>query len=1108
MVMALTRPEVHDMSGDFDIASAFDAGNFVAVAFKGSPSDWRYHAARGLLVDPQTAIQRLNDFDHPEARFYQAVLTWFTGDEDAACRGLERVSGEHAAALLRLIRKPRIEVLSQMPPMRDGAFVLLSGIANDRKFSVRNIGDGAGDLKNPPYTPLSAHFDPACPPDYFVCSNIEWHNSIPVDLGNLPFPTIGYTSDFDAHILTTAPWLRAFDIAMVCDHVYEWEKVRALSPGMVYAYPLIFGAPRNLPPIKRRERDIDVFMSGTMTSVYHPDKAKLINQLLACKDIKMLLFEGHVGLNEYFELTSRAKITQSFCRHPGAMLTRAIESLSLGSMALVQEDSVNRLWGGEERGIFTFDVDAGPVETIRRILKDPSRHVAACEANAMRIRETFSAQRIASQFFRFCAVAAAKPRRRHTSQDTVDLNQKRHIFILGPRPSLTNARELADSNVKHLQALDAEKPDVRHKNDIAREIALLRGQARYFNETLGNDSELHAKMIQSLEDAVEAEPRRLVPCFNLLRLLICFGDAAEVRRGLKLAASVIDRPLDQWQVDPLDDVFPYDFSGSWFNSREYFDCLVEVLGGDAGKTERLRRLILASIHHYLAVDKESLTLAEAAHSLDPDFPFYSLHLAEILSRQTDAAALRRARGLLTTLADSSCVSWRALQMIKSIDDRFGESPSDRMVLDDRMATAGRSLIIHEHHAERLSSSFVHRMRMRSGGKFGRTVHKTAHSRRSPRLSIVVLGQAGYRCKAVLDAIAHQTADRTLFEVIYIECFDMIAPGLLHLADTVISCNQERFFEHRSVALNIAREFACGEILAVVEPDMPPDTRFVERVLGVFFQAPNEPVGKRKDCARVALIGGWDREKKSASRFIAVQKSDFDRIGGFDEHEIFAGDSAPALEFLWRLQLAGTPIFDAGADEATLITLPPWWELPPIVERPLILSAARLIWPRLCEENRIEPLLRIRYPAASLSDHGREVGIRSAISQSAAGGDELLLSYCGYNIIRNGGRIIGARQSLGPIDPNFSAEQFATRFGRTDVFIRDSLDGMITAIDLARIEEKTFVIQSGFVRQQLRRLLKPLKPSIGRELRRIGFRIDDPNSRAGRIKQTILRICRF
>ena len=1084
--VSMPRAQSHslELQSDLDISSAFDAGNYVAVALEGTPSDWRWHAARGLLVDPLWAIEQLRGFDHSDACFYRAVLAWLNGDEEAATRGLEQTPGEHAANLLRLIRKPRIEVLIQLPPQGDGESVLLDGIASDRKFCVRNIGASPQDPRNSPYTPLSGYFDAAFPPDYFVCWNSEWPNGAPGDLGDVPFPTIGCTNECDAHILTTLPWLRAFDIVMICSHDLEWKGVCSLFSGAVYTYPPVFGIPRSLPPHQRRERDIDVLMTGPLVSAYHPETARLITQLLSCDDINLLLFDGHLEPREFSELSARAKITLCFCRHPGASLTMAVESLSLGGVVLVPDGHVIRLWGGEEQGIFAFANDPGPLDIIRRILQQPQGHILACEANASTIRESFSAAQIASRFFRFCAVTATKPGRRRLLELNTGPIQKRQVLIRGPRPDLPIAQRLGSSNINHLRGLDAEHPSMEHKNDIAREIALPRAHARPLDGPPADDRKLHLEMIQNLGDAIEAAPLRLVLHFNLLRLLIHFGNPEEFDRGLKLAADVIVRPADQWRIDPPGDTLPYDLPGDWFNSRGYFDFLVKIMAGDVIDAEPLRRLILASIHHYLSVAKESLAHAESACTLDPEFPIYRLHLAELLSQNPDAGQLQYARSLLMPLTDSSFVAWKAFRLINAINERLGEAPPETAILGKRMAAARSSLIVHGDHGE--PSSFVHYAPLRSNKESSWTIHKTAHRQHAPRLSIIVCGQAGYGCGAILSALAHQTAARALFEVIYVECFHGIAPSLLELADTVISCDQGQFFEHRGVALNIAAGLARSDVMAVVEPGVAPDEHFVERILSGFFRVADEPVDKPAGLKRIALVGGWTEHSAASFRFVVLSKADFNRTRHFDEHEIFAGDSASVLDLLWRLQLAGIPVFDAGTDELVLITLPPWWELPLFAERLLVLSACRLIWPQLCEENRIEPLLVS--PLLKESSPNNE-------------GVETILQHEGYNLLRCGVRNIAVRQSLGPVDPSLSTEELAGRYGTTDVIVRDTLDGVIHAIDLVINKERVFSFRSSYVRYQVRKA----KCLFAGKVRRLGFRIDDPNSLPGRFKILVNRM---
>ena len=146
----------------------------------------------------------------------------------------------------------------------------------------------------------------------------------------------------------------------------------------------------------------------------------------------------------------------------------------------------------------------------------------------------------------------------------------------------------------------------------------------------------------------------------------------------------------------------------------------------------------------------------------------------------------------------------------------------------------------------------------------------------------------------------------------------------------------------------------------------------------------------------------------------------------------------------------------------------------------------MIWPQLCEENRIEPLLVS--PLLKESSPNNE-------------GVETILQHEGYNLLRCGVRNIAVRQSLGPVDPSLSTEELAGRYGTTDVIVRDTLDGVIHAIDLVINKERVFSFRSSYVRYQVRKA----KCLFAGKVRRLGFRIDDPNSLPGRFKILVNRM---
>src|SRR5262249_49347665 len=124
----------------YDIAAAFDAGDYMRVALEGREDQWQYHAARGLICDSETSLAWLGRFVRPAAGFSSAVFAWMAGRDSESLGGLGPLEDDHARNLRSLIAKRQIKVLAQLPPVRHGAHVLADGVRQDRKFKVANIG--------------------------------------------------------------------------------------------------------------------------------------------------------------------------------------------------------------------------------------------------------------------------------------------------------------------------------------------------------------------------------------------------------------------------------------------------------------------------------------------------------------------------------------------------------------------------------------------------------------------------------------------------------------------------------------------------------------------------------------------------------------------------------------------------------------------------------------------------------------------------------------------------------------------------------------------------------------------------------------------------------
>ena len=161
-------------------------------------------------------------------------------------------------------------------------------------------------------------------------------------------------------------------------------------------------------------------------------------------------------------------------------------------------------------------------------------------------------------------------------------------------------------------------------NDLARERLLA-----HYHDRAGGGATWLADVVVPLERAIHRFPSALVPRFNLVRVLVHFGDAAQVRQGVGLLDDTLRWSDGQWQIDLLDDVLPWDFCPSLFNYRRYFDAVTQSLGTSSPRIETLIAVILASLNHYrskyaaeIVGERTDIEYAAEAVRLDPGFAEY------------------------------------------------------------------------------------------------------------------------------------------------------------------------------------------------------------------------------------------------------------------------------------------------------------------------------------------------------------------------------------------------------------------------------------------------------------------------------------------------------
>jgi hypothetical protein len=684
------RPILDEVASPTITARWFAEGNYVMAAWKAHPSEWQKFAAMGLIGKTMEAIEGLSHFAGQEPSFYSGVATWIGGDDAAAAKILEQIPTAHSKNLLALIQKPKIRVLTQLPWSSTVASGPIVGARQDPKFDVQNIGFDQQDLPNEPYADVHKFFDPGNPPDFYLCGMVEWH-VIPPNLQELPCPTFGATTDYDLHLQTIQPWLQLFDEVIVAEQC-EHSALRCLVASPVATFPKLYSFLDELPSLNNRDRDLDVFQSGSILHPYHLDKTEFVQAILRMPGVRSSLINGFVPRGEYYETLGRTKATFTYVRHPGGISSRGLEALAMGCVVLVQHDCLMRMYFTEDDGVVGYEPRTGEFEKVlSQVLAQRSAFQERARRGAELVRREFALPRAMSQCLRFLTFLAAKPRAPRRRQPTEELRSKRSVvwkgWLAGGPEIMAHIRE---RNLARWQERFERKPSAQLLNDMAREL-VLEYAARTRNTTKVDAPELLSRAFEIYREGKDRFPSALVLRFNFIRTALHYGWPLDVSEALRLAQETVAKPSAEWSVEALDDIMPWDYCNSCFNYRSYFEAVEAELKGDAPSSERMRNLIYASIHHYLGCYQNDLHHHERAVSLDPDFPYYQFSLATSLARSKNGNDLARSVVLLTRLAEDTLLFRAAFDLLKQI----APGSPDVAALEPIIAKAERECLFRE-----------------------------------------------------------------------------------------------------------------------------------------------------------------------------------------------------------------------------------------------------------------------------------------------------------------------------------------------------------------------------------------------------------------------------
>jgi tetratricopeptide (TPR) repeat protein len=675
-----------------------EKGDLVRITQKNGPSDALHQLAVNLLgIGKFTGSLDALLKEHPDWEFWIAASYWIHGDEERAVSLLQNQNTAESQTLLTQILSPQIHVVGQ--------FSWPHSAFQDNKFRIHHIGiqrhknlpDGRQEINitapTKPFRRLADSLPIDVQPAFYFAQMLEWHH-LPEDLASAPFPVFGAISDYDVHIQNVHPFLDSFD-ALITAGSEERQGVGPLTKTPIWTFPKLFHLSPDIlcqPWQKQLERPYSLFISGTLDNPYHPDKTRLISEILASDLPDIHYVNGFLSFPEYCEEITKSKLALSYVRF-GGINTRGLEALALGNAVLAQEHCAMPTFFGEDHGMWTYDPLRDNVPGILQQMLDqwPTLEKAAARG-AQLVRDEFNQSRAISQMLRFLTVLSALPRRK---KHLARFDQKRIVGQRGPSFSIP-------INLSQLQSNTTEwEKEALPKNDstptpylnacreldlfLSNDLVFLRkikldqngaeldeaGRAKNKRVLLKLQKDLKANATKIFTEGQRKHPKCLAIWFNHLRHVFHHGDSKQVPIALAKARELANSTPEEWLLDPLHDIMPWDYHSSYFNYRDYLDHATNSLSGNAVEPGLGQKLILAALNHYVGMYTGELRYLKQATDLDPNFPYYTYHYAKTLLQKAETKEdLENCLTVIQKLATNSLMCRLILPMTLELEARL------------------------------------------------------------------------------------------------------------------------------------------------------------------------------------------------------------------------------------------------------------------------------------------------------------------------------------------------------------------------------------------------------------------------------------------------------
>lgn len=709
-----------------------------------------------MLGELERGLECLEDKDSPRALLYRGFANWSVGRREIADELLSAIPSESphrrtARHLLRFVGGKTVNVLLQgrhdpACPNYDliGAFRKVPGV------DVKTVGfSSRSDIVinyTTTFEQMLSQLPAGWQPDLFLSHLVE-DNPPPIGIERANFPTLFHTQDFDRHFQHCYHLMGMFDGAVVLGSV-DHKHMSELIEGTVFVYPKLLGVDfGRCKTTASPERDIDVFVSGSLFSLTK-SKSRLIAEVAQLPErYEVQLVDGYISEEEYYNRLSRAKVTFTYVHRWGLINGRALEAISQGTCALVQKDGEICLMVADFQGAIPYDA-RNAIPRLQEVIDEwDEKYAFHARRGRFQVAQCFDYQACITRYCHSLVFHAAQG---FPSENRCLDRRKAHVRYPNRSPWRTPShfdhspetlwklqrsfRRQFDNSHRYLE-LDAKaeshlyeyvtwpvfsnvspllrriRPVVRRLYGALRLIGLPLATLLPNGRTRMRSLELFVKRAvrqflvrhysrysDGLDRAVEIylqlvqdHPHKIAPRFNLARLYQEKGNRGAAREWFE---SVLDDGSLRFEPDDL--LFWREFHDEYFDYEHAGQCLIAYRKtGEAAELAQIERAIRESCGLYLAsedVDRKQYRAALRLVSLY--FQGHaSLRLALVEARAH--AGLRNARDAERALRraleiDPSAlyfVDRTLLEQLQSHGADIGDLLAQKELLDRRVQSA-------------------------------------------------------------------------------------------------------------------------------------------------------------------------------------------------------------------------------------------------------------------------------------------------------------------------------------------------------------------------------------------------------------------------------------